>query len=56
MTGLKSPRGEHAPRPGVTWNTTLVRTEAVVDDETPDPDPPNRATRRAVARTARRKK
>jgi hypothetical protein len=55
MTGLSSsPRGEHTPAPGVTWNTRLVRTEQVVDDDTPDPAPPNRATRRAAARAARR--
>ena len=57
MTGPSStPRGERAGRPGVTWETTLVRTEQHVDDETPDPAPPNRATRRALARAARRKK
>ena len=56
MTGPSStPRGEHTPRPGVTWHTELARTELVVDDDTPDPRP-NRATRRAMKRAARRKK
>jgi len=55
MTGPSStPRGERAPRPGVTWETALVRTEQLVDDTAPDPRP-NRQTRRALAR-ARRKK
>ena len=56
MTGpSSSPRGEHAPRPGVTWSTTTVGTtgEQLVDDDATDPRP-NRATRRALAR-ARRK-
>ncbi|PWG13918.1 hypothetical protein DF268_08615 [Streptomyces sp. V2] len=54
MTGpSSSPRPEHTPRPGATWNTRLVRTETVVDDDTPDPTPPNRATRRAAARAMR---
>jgi hypothetical protein len=56
VTGPSStPRGEHTPKPGATWETRLVRTEQHVDDETPDPAPPNRATRRALARQARRK-
>jgi hypothetical protein len=56
VTGPSSaPRGEHAPRPGVTWQTALVRVEQVVDDTAPDPRP-NRATRRALNRAARRKK
>ena len=50
-----SPRPEHAPRPGVTWQTAVVRVETVVDDTTPDPQP-NRAARRAMQRAARRKK
>lgn len=54
MTVSSSPRGEHTPRPGVTWQTTIVRTEQLVDDTAPDPTPPNRATRRALARQARR--
>lgn len=49
-----SPRGERAGRPGVTWDTVLVHTEQLVDDDAPDPTPPNRATRRALARAARR--
>ncbi|MFJ6066550.1 hypothetical protein ACIQHU_26340 [Streptomyces tendae] len=48
-----SPRPEHAPRPGATWQTELVRTEQLVDDDAPDPRP-NRATRRAMKRAARR--
>lgn len=65
MTGPSSaPRGEHAPAPGVTWDTRIVRTELVVDDpedtsgpdmNQPLPPRPNRATRRARARAARRK-
>lgn len=55
MTGpSSSPRPERTPRPGVTWQTTVVRVEQVVDDTTPDPQP-NRATRRAAKRAARRK-
>ncbi|MEV5048227.1 hypothetical protein AB0N20_27420 [Streptomyces griseoincarnatus] len=55
MTGPSStPRGEHTPRPGATWEQRLVRVEQLVDDTTPDPRP-NRAPRRAIAR-ARRKK
>lgn len=54
MTGPSStPRGERAGRPGTTWNTTLARTEHVVADDTPDPAPPNRATRRAMQRARR---
>jgi hypothetical protein len=57
MTGPSSaPRGEHTPRPGITWDTRLVRVEQHADDETPDPAPPNRQTRRALARAARRNK
>lgn len=66
MTGVaSSPRGEHAPRPGVTWERQLVRAELVVDepDDTstpgmnePVPPRPNRETRRAMERAARRKK
>lgn len=56
MSGPSStPRGERAGRPGTTWNTQLVRTETVIDDTTPDPAPPNRATRRAMKRAGRRK-
>ncbi|GKQ35159.1 hypothetical protein [Streptomyces sp. A012304] len=55
MTGpSSSPRGEHTPKPGVTWDTVLARTETVVDDTAPDPRP-NRATRRALKRAARKK-
>lgn len=63
MTGPSNPRGEHAPRPGVTWQTT----ETYVDNDPtdtssrgdvfgPDLPRPNRATRRALARAARRTK
>ncbi|MFK0140681.1 hypothetical protein [Streptomyces murinus] len=56
MTSPSStPRGEHTPQPGATWHTTLVRTEQVIADTAPDPRP-NRATRRALARAARRTK
>ncbi|WP_108990417.1 hypothetical protein [Streptomyces coelicoflavus] len=55
MTGPSStPRGEHQPAPGVTWQTRLVRVEQLVDDETPDPRP-NRKTRRAATRATRKK-
>jgi len=50
-----SPRPERTPRPGVTWNTELVRTETAIPDTTPAPRP-NRATRRALARAARRQR
>jgi hypothetical protein len=54
VTGSSStPRSEHTPKPGVTWETRLVRAETVIDDDTPDPTP-NRATRRALKRAARR--
>ncbi|MFI2632596.1 hypothetical protein ACH5A2_19690 [Streptomyces collinus] len=59
-----TPRGEHAPAPGATWNTQLVSLGEVVvdldDDESPfgwrELPKPNRETRRAAARAARRKK
>jgi hypothetical protein len=55
MTGPSStPRGERAGRPGVTWDTELVRAEQHIADDAPDPKP-NRATRRAMQRAARRK-
>lgn len=55
MTGpSSSPRPEHTPRPGATWDTVLARTETVIDDDAPDPQP-NRATRRALARAKRKK-
>lgn len=57
MSGPSStPRGERAGRPGITWQTRLVRTEQHIDDTAPDPAPPNRATRRAMQRAARRTK
>jgi len=75
MTGPSStPRPEHTPRPGVTWQTQLVRVETVIEDDLVHVDPvnedasdtagpdmnqplpprPNRATRRAMQRAARR--
>jgi hypothetical protein len=55
MTGPSStPRGEHAGTPGATWEQHLIRTETVIDDDAPEPRP-NRATRRAIKRAARRK-
>lgn len=57
MSGPSSaPRGEHTPTPGTTWQTRLVRVEQLVDDDAPDPAPPNRETRRAATRAARRTK
>ncbi|MET8404475.1 hypothetical protein [Streptomyces sp900116325] len=48
-----SPRGEHTPRPGIWFTTTVGWTgEQVVDDQTPEPQP-NRATRRAARRRKR---
>jgi hypothetical protein len=55
VTGPSSnPRGEHAPRPGVTWTTSTVgwTGEQHVADDAPDPRP-NRATRRALKRRKR---
>ena len=63
MTGLSNPRGERAGTPGTNWETRLVRTEQLVDDpddtsgpdmNQPLPPRPNRATRRAMQRAARR--
>lgn len=48
-------RQEHPPKPGVTWEQHLIRTETVIPDDAPDPRP-NRKTRRAMARAARRTK
>jgi hypothetical protein len=66
VTGPTStPRGEPAGQPGVTWNTVLTRTETVIYDpedtsgqisNPPLPPRPNRATRRAQQRAARRTK
>ncbi|MFE5514483.1 hypothetical protein ACFQ9J_28510 [Streptomyces sp. NPDC056529] len=55
MTGPSStPRGEHTPKPGVTWTMTTVgwTGEQLVDEQAPDPRP-NRKTRRALARKKR---
>lgn len=43
---------EHTPRPGITWTTEPARTEQHVPDGQSEPRP-NRAARRAAARTAR---
>ncbi|MDT0270607.1 hypothetical protein RM844_30475 [Streptomyces sp. DSM 44915] len=55
MSGPSSaPRGEHAGRPGATWETELaIIGEVFVPDGQPEPRP-NRAARRAAARAARR--
>lgn len=56
---------EHSPRPGVTWERELRRTEAVTNDDgqTDTSGPygnqsqsprPNRATRRAIKRANRK--
>ncbi|PBC80144.1 hypothetical protein BX265_4980 [Streptomyces sp. TLI_235] len=59
---------EYKPRPGVTWERRTVRREVVIPDgpwdglpvvvtpwpAEPDPPRPNRATRRALARNARK--
>jgi hypothetical protein len=67
MSGVSSsPRPEYTPRPGATWETRIVTTgEIVVDTDDGDspfgwrdldpPAVPNRATRRAIQRAARRK-
>ncbi|CAM5602015.1 hypothetical protein SVIOM74S_05773 [Streptomyces violarus] len=50
-----NPRGEHTPRPGVLWTTTVGWSgEEVVDDDA-EPPRPNRATRRAAKRQGRSK-
>ena len=50
-----SPRGEHTPKPGVLWTTTVGWSgEEVVDDDA-EPHRPNRATRRAAKRQRPRK-
>jgi hypothetical protein len=54
---------ERSGTPGRHWDSSLVTTEVVVDTDDgespfgwrePDPPRPNRATRRAAARAARR--
>jgi len=56
VTGPSStPRDERAGTPGARWETALIRTETVIDDQAPEPQP-NRETRRAIARAARRKR
>lgn len=57
MTGPSSTtRSEHTPQPGATWEQHLVHTERHVDDGAPDPTPPNRATRRALARARKKQR
>jgi hypothetical protein len=62
-----SPRGERAGTPGTSWETEIVSLGEVIvdtdDGESPfgwreldPPATPNRATRRAAARAARRTK
>lgn len=59
MTAPTAPRGERAGTPGAGWETDLRWFEVVVDEDDGDPlgwvDPPNRATRRAIAKAARRR-
>lgn len=51
-----SPRGEKSRQPGTGWETELrFGPEVVTPDDAPDPTA-NRATRRAIARAARRRK
>lgn len=53
MSGPSSaPRGEHTPRPGVTWTTTVGWSGEQLADKQ-DPPRPNRATRRAARRKQR---
>lgn len=55
MSGPSSvPAGERPGRPGITWESTTVGVEQVVEDNAPTPTP-NRATRRALARAARKR-
>lgn len=58
MTGpSRAPRGERTPRPGVTWETRLKWTgEQLVTDEDAEPPRPNRAARRAAARSRRKQR
>ena len=52
MTGLSSsPRGEHTPKPGATWDRPRI--ETVIPDDAPDPRP-GREERRALARAKKR--
>lgn len=55
VTVSSSPRGEQPGRPGIRWQTELRTTEVIVDEDAPDPKP-NRKTRRAQARAARRRR
>ncbi|MFJ1865505.1 hypothetical protein ACIOD1_12820 [Streptomyces sp. NPDC088097] len=50
----KVPAGVRPGRPGVTWEATTARVEQHIDDDAPDPTP-NRVTRRAAARAARKR-
>jgi hypothetical protein len=52
MTDPKStPRGEHTPSEGATWDRPRI--EVVIPDDAPDPRP-GREERRALARAAKR--
>ncbi|MFP8944741.1 hypothetical protein ACLIYM_25360 [Streptomyces fenghuangensis] len=55
MSASSVPRGEHAPRPGVAWESRLgwSGVEHLVDGAVPPR--PNRATRRAAKKAARRR-
>jgi hypothetical protein len=53
-----SGRPEHTPAPGITWQARVITRELLVRDEEfeHDRDPrPNRATRRALKRAARKR-
>lgn len=45
---------EHSPQPGANWQTALRQVETVVPDD--EETRPNRAARRAAARTQRKSK
>ncbi|MEU0667162.1 hypothetical protein ABZ508_02705 [Streptomyces lavendulocolor] len=56
MTGPSStPRGEHTPKPGIWWTTTVGWSGEQLADDDAEPPRANRATRRAAARAARRR-
>ena len=56
MSGPSSnPRGEHTPKPGTWWITTVGWSGEEVVEGDAEPPRPNRATRRAVKRQRPRK-
>jgi hypothetical protein len=56
MTGpSSSPRGERAPRPGTTWDTTLHHGGEHLLPDGDEPPRANRAARRAARRRAGRR-